>query len=111
MKPPVCWKVGPTDVRIQVYEPAHAEKLSRVSGVRLVAESAAGEYLRVFAARKPMRWAKYYVERLTRTNARFCEPALAQSDNCGAGMVMVLGLGGDAPNRRRGEEIEAMEVV
>ena len=74
-RPPVWWKDGPNDIRIQVQDPKHAEPLARVSGVRLVGWSVNGPYLRIFAASKPPRWAKSYIHRLTRTNERFLELA------------------------------------
>jgi hypothetical protein len=74
-RPPVWWKVGANDIRIQVHEPEQAAALSRVAGVRLVGVSVIGPYLRIFGASKPPRWAKSYIHRLTRTNERFLEPA------------------------------------
>jgi hypothetical protein len=106
-QPPGFWKVGPCDIRLQVHIPEHAEKLSRVTGVHLVAWSHCGNYIRIFAADKSPRWAKDYVARLGRTNERFSKPASPLRGDADVVDTKTLVLVMSALNQMLGSEIEA----
>ena len=80
LRPPVFWKSGDHDLRIQVHTPEHARRLERVAGVRLVGYSVQGPYCRIYAASKPPRWAVDWIRRALLTNATFGNSAASQAD-------------------------------
>ena len=81
LRPPVFWKSGDHDLRVQVHTPEHARRLDRVAGVRLVAYSVQGPFCRVFAMSKPPRWAMSWIRRALLTNALFEPSESSQSDH------------------------------
>ena len=105
------WKVGHCDVRIQVHTPDDAEKLSRVEGVRLVAWSHCSSYLRVFAANKPLAWARDYVARLTRTNAPFSSLASFESDDEAVGAYKTPSRECEGLNQAADQKTDVREVA
>jgi hypothetical protein len=72
---PVCWKVLPGVVWIQVHKPDQARALARITGGRRVAYSVAGPYLRTFEFARSLRWAENWacrqLNRETGTNEGF----------------------------------------
>lgn len=82
--PPVVWQVDKGDIHVQVHRPEHARQLSRMKGVRLVAWSVSGPYLRIFGADKPPRWGRNVIAKLMGTYCRSVGPDARQSDDSGA---------------------------
>jgi hypothetical protein len=76
--------VAEGDIRIQVHCPDQARRVSRMEGVRLVAWSVAGGYLRIFAVNRPPRWGRNLIRKLAVAYCTFGEPDARQSDDCGA---------------------------
>jgi hypothetical protein len=63
VRAPVCWKVAPGVVWIQVHRADQARDLARIVGGRRVAYSVAGPYLRTFEFARSLHWAENWVRR------------------------------------------------
>lgn len=78
VRKPVCWKVAPGVVWIQVHQPEQARALARIAGGRRAAYSVAGPYLRTFEFARSLgwaeRWAKRQIGRQTGTYEGFSAP-------------------------------------